>query len=428
MKIGGVELELTRRNVLLGAGAAALGAVALAKPGNMGAPHSEYFTNLQNTAKKGGIIKPTMMIDLDRLDQNIDLVTRSVKAPKTYRIVVKSLPAYGLIDYVMARAETKSLMVFHQPFISHMARHRPDADLLLGKPMPVAGAKQFYESFAGGGFDPSQQLHWLIDTPLRLAQYQYLAHSLGTPLNVSIELDVGLHRGGVSDASVLRDMLAMIDADPDHLILGGLMGYEPHIPGVPNPESAKKKAWAIYQEMKDVAASHRGNLNGLILNGAGSPTYRLYEDSNLINDVSVGSALVKPTHFDTKLLEPHVPASFIATPVLKALHKTDVPSIEFLTGLSNAWNPNLDRAYYIYGGYWKAEPVSPAGLRNNGLMGHSTNQELFNGSDRTGLDVDDFVFLRPTQSEFVFLQFGDLVAYRSNKVEARWPVLENEII
>ena len=47
---------------------------------------------------------------------------------------------------------------------------------------------------------------------------------------------------------------------------------------------------------------------------------------------------------------------------------------------------------------------------------------MVNASDRVQLNVDDFVFLRPRQSEFVFLQFGDLVAFRGGQVEHRWPV------
>jgi D-serine deaminase-like pyridoxal phosphate-dependent protein len=37
--------------------------------------------------------------------------------------------------------------------------------------------------------------------------------------------------------------------------------------------------------------------------------------------------------------------------------------------------------------------------------------------------VDDFLFLRPVQSEAVLLQFGDLVAIRGERIEQRWPVL-----
>jgi D-serine deaminase-like pyridoxal phosphate-dependent protein len=67
---------------------------------------------------------------------------------------------------------------------------------------------------------------------------------------------------------------------------------------------------------------------------------------------------------------------------------------------------------------------APPGLLTNGVYGRSTNQDLANASTSVSIDVDDFVFLRPTQSESVFLQFGDLVVVRGNALVDRWPVLE----
>ena len=70
-------------------------------------------------------------------------------------------------------------MVFHQPFLNQVAAHFPQADVLLGKPMPVVAAHNFYRQFAGGGFDPAQQLRWLLDTPERVTQYDELARAWG---------------------------------------------------------------------------------------------------------------------------------------------------------------------------------------------------------------------------------------------------------
>ena len=53
----------------------------------------------------------------------------------------------------------------------------------------------------------------------------------------------------------------------------------------------------------------------------------------------------------------------------------------------------------------------------------SSNQQGYNASDSVTIGVDDFIFLRPTQSEAVLLQFGDLVAVRGDQIVARWPVL-----
>jgi D-serine deaminase-like pyridoxal phosphate-dependent protein len=57
-------------------------------------------------------------------------------------------------------------------------------------------------------------------------------------------------------------------------------------------------------------------------------------------------------------------------------------------------------------------------------MFHSTNQEPVITSDSVDLAVDDYVFLRPTQSEHVMLQFGDLLALRGNEIVDHWPVFQ----
>jgi hypothetical protein len=44
----------------------------------------------------------------------------------------------------MRRARTEALMVFHQPFLNAVAERFPEADVLLGKPMPLAAARTFY--------------------------------------------------------------------------------------------------------------------------------------------------------------------------------------------------------------------------------------------------------------------------------------------
>jgi D-serine deaminase-like pyridoxal phosphate-dependent protein len=88
------------------------------------------------------------------------------------------------------------------------------------------------------------------------------------------------------------------------------------------------------------------------------------------------------------------------------------------------WNPNLQLSYFIYGGRWKANYEAPAGLQNNPLYGLSSNQEIVNGSSSTNLDVDDYVFLRPTQTEAVMLEFGAVYLLRQGKLIGQWDVFK----
>jgi D-serine deaminase-like pyridoxal phosphate-dependent protein len=49
---------------------------------------------------------------------------------------------------------------------------------------------------------------------------------------------------------------------------------------------------------------------------------------------------------------------------------------------------------------------------------------MLNAPLDSDLAVDDFVFLRPQQSEFVFLQFGQILALRNQQVAQAWSILK----
>jgi D-serine deaminase-like pyridoxal phosphate-dependent protein len=420
----------SRRNFLLAGGA--LAGVALAsRPSDTGGPYPPYFASLNATLRREGIDRPVLLIDLDRLERNIDRVVLSaaIAPAKTYRIVVKSVPSPALVDTIARRANTRALMIFHRPFLQAMCALRPDADILIGKPMPIVAAQRFYAEHSAqkhGAFDPSKQLQWLIDTEARLAQYLALARSLGTRLRVNLELDVGLRRGGFGDVAGLKPALELIAANPDHLQFAGFMGYDAHLMGLPGPLITGEKqrirerysaALALLREQFPALA-----LGQLCLNGAGSPTFRHYEGEALINDISVGSALMKPTHYDLPELAEFEPSCFIASPVLKRLPGARLPALDIAAPLLRAWNPNAAQHYFCYSGNWLAENEAPPGMTPH-FAYTSSNQQGYQASAKVDIDVDDFIFLRPTQSEAVLLQFGDLVAFRGERIEARWPVL-----
>ena len=208
-------VDKSRRNLLLGGLAlGALGTAGVLKPKNIGENHKPYFQQMSDALDRAGLAQPSMVIDKAILQKNIAVLKNNIGNRYNYRVVAKSLPSLPLLETVMAGADTNRLMLFHQPFINQVARQSPQADVLLGKPMPVAAAANFYEDYSGQGFDAARQLQWLIDSPARLRQYQQLAQQLGVSMRINIELDVGLHRGGVKEDSELAEMLKIIEADP----------------------------------------------------------------------------------------------------------------------------------------------------------------------------------------------------------------------
>jgi D-serine deaminase-like pyridoxal phosphate-dependent protein len=417
---------ITRRKLLLASGGIAAVA-AIAKPSDKGGAHNDYFAGINKTLRASDIDTPVLVIDLDRLDRNIDRVVRSVDTSpaKTYRVVAKSIPSPDLVDYVAQRANTKSLMVFHRPFLQAMARLNPQADILLGKPMPIAAVRIFYANPVGE-FNPERQLQWLIDTRDRLNQYLDLAKSEGLKLRINLELDVGLHRGGFVAGEELAQALGVIKNNSQHLEFSGFMGYDAHLMGIPQflaarelPKVKARYAACVQQLNDNFAALVKSDT---CFNGAGSPTFRYYEGDAVVNDLSAGSCLMKPTHYDLPILEDFEPSAFIASPVLKHLQGARLPALEWTGPLLRAWDENQTQMYFCYSGNWLAENESPPGLTPH-FAYVSSNQQGYSASDSVDIGVDDFIFLRPTQSEAVLLQFGDLVLFRGDQIVDRWPVL-----
>jgi len=422
-------IEISRRTLMIGGAGLAGAAILMTKPGDESGPRDPYFLGLQSALTEAGIASPTLVIDKVRLDANIDTLMSHLPAGMAYRIVAKSLPSLDLIAHIRQRSGSDRLMTFNQPMLTALSKAMPDADQLLGKPLPAAAARNYFDSLAPEDAPAAANIQWLIDTPERLRQYQELARATGQTLRINLELDVGLHRGGLEAGDTLKALLEMLRDSPE-LEFTGFMGYEPHLAALPEAlgwrERAKSGAWRRYGEALAQAADVIGAdaVAGLVRNAAGSPTYRYYQSTEIANEVSAGSCLVKPTHFDTPLLEPHLPASFIATPVIKSIPQTRLPGLEFAAEGQRAWDPNTSRTVFIYGGNWMADPVDPPGLSYNKTFGRSSNQEMLTGGHNLAIAPDEFVFLRPHQSEAVFLQFGDIAVFENGRITERWPVFE----
>ena len=379
--------------------------------------HDPYFNGLAAALKRAGLNRPVLVIDRARLSANIAAVRKSVDAAKLpLRVVAKSLPAPGLLGAILTEMDTNRLMVFSAEMLRQLAPLHPQADYLGGKPLPVS---EFIRISSDAATDPGPRMQWLIDTPQRLREYAEAAKARGITLRASLEIDVGLHRGGFADPQALAEAVAFAKAAG--VEIAGLMGYDPHVPKMPSPDSAWADAQGAYAKAIDVLKSAGLDPTTLTLNGAGSPTFRRHCAGTAANEVSVGSAFVKPGDFDYDDLADLLPAAFIATPVLKASHDQPLPGVEAFSGAMHWWDRNTTRGFFIHGGHWLAKPVSPQGLEYSKLFGRSSNQELLTGSDRITLKPDDTVFLRPDQSEALFLQFGDIAVFDGAEISEFWP-------
>lgn len=418
---------LSRRGFIGATGIAAVAGAITLRPTDKGAPYESYFADLNQALKAAGIATPIMVIDRERLHANARHVHKHVQGRLQLRLVNKSLPCLPLLDELGKLTGSQRQMVFNLPYLQLLTQQRPHSQVLLGKPLPAAAAARFYAAAPTSGFDARRQLQWLVDTPERLKQYRDLARGLKQAMRVNIEIDVGLHRGGVPDLDVMKQMVQLIQEEP-LLQWSGLMGYDAHTEKIPEVAGLRDKARLhskqTYQHFADFmrASPLKAEREMLTLNTGGSPSFKLHDGSGAANEVAVGSAMVKPTDFDTPLLTDLVPAAFIATPLLKTGPFVAPDGVEELSAAAGWWDPNQRHAHFIHGGHWLARPESPAGLSPSGLIGPSSNQQILLGSGRQALRPDDFVFLRPTQSEAVLQQFGDIAVYEKGRITEMWAV------
>ena len=150
---------------------------------------------------------------------------------------------------------------------------------------------------------------------------------------------------------------------------------------------------------------------------------------SLDNVIAVaGAANTAPVEMRTPLLVAGLALSipliiFGSTLLLKVMERFAMPyGVEAIGAAARAWDPNQQKAVFIYGGNWLADPVSPAGLSASGLYGTSSNQQMLTESGAQQLQPDDVVFFRPRQSEAVLQQFGDIAVFDGGKITDMWPV------
>ena len=377
---------------------------------------SAYFATLSDGLKEAGIFQPCLLLDRDRLDRNVALAKERLDPDLAVRLVDKSLACLPLLSHIGNALGTNRFMTFHPPITAAVLKAFPDADLLYGKPMPVHAARA---ALVKGGADWSR-VCWLIDTQERLAEYGALADELGAELRIAFEIDVGLHRGGFASPEALSKALSAL---PGHrrLRCEGVMAYEAHAPHIPGLFGGAARALANASEQAAAFIACLGADQRRILNIGGSKTALLHHGS-AANEVSMGSAFVLPSDFDTRGLEGFQPAAFIATPILKVVEPM-LPGPPAVTRLLQALGRFPRRGCYLYGGKWMAEPVFPEGMRANGLLGLSSNQQFMGLPANATAKPGDYAFLRPTQSEAVLQQFGSITVFSGGRIADRWPAL-----
>lgn len=381
---------------------------------------SNYFRSLAAALHDAGRHRPTLVIDLDRLDTNLEIIRSGIAPGVALRVVDKSLPSIPLLAHVMEKLGTRLVMSFDLSVTRAVLQAFNDVDILFGKPMPIAALRTMFAGMTSDAVaDFAARTVLLADGVQRVEQLAALAESSGLRLRVALEVDVGMHRGGLATpAEVLQASAAALRSGT--LVLEGIMGYEAHIPAIPGfAGGAAGEAKAVRARLIAFAEA-LPPVCRRIVNSGGSKTVLTYADPGAATELSVGSAVVKPTDFDSAALSALKPAVFIATPALKVVNAM-LPGPGWMTKLFQVLGLFGRRGCFLYGGHWMAKPVFPNGMRESRLWGHSSNQQFMSLPDACDLREDDLVFFRPMQSEAVLWQFGEIQLFSQGRIVGAWP-------
>jgi D-serine deaminase-like pyridoxal phosphate-dependent protein len=382
----------------------------------------DYFEKLTEALRRKKIANPCLIIDRDRLDENLDVLHRGIHEQFQVRISDKSLQCIPLLRHVSDRLRTQRFMSYHLPICERVLEAFPDATTLFGKPLPTEAVRQaITKGFFAGSPNDLDRVTWLADTEKRVEELGQLARSANVNLRVCLETDVGLHRGGFDSPAAMQRALSRLAAWPE-LSCVGMMGYDAHAIDHPAILGGPGKELVTAQEQFRDYSNTLQHDQREILNTGGSSTVLLYESGHPANDVTVGSAVIKPADFDVPGLVDLAPAAVIAAPVLKVVD-VDAPGLSRWSRYFNAIGRLPRRGIYIYGGKWMAVPVYPEGMQHNNFFGESSNQDFLAIPADCTAEVDDFAFFRPSQSEATLQQFGDIAVYSGGDIVDWWPAI-----
>jgi D-serine deaminase-like pyridoxal phosphate-dependent protein len=395
--------------------------------------------NEELRAKAGG--RESAFVDLDAVDHNMKLVGSQLGSRIALRLVTKSLPSIRLLEYMMVTACTNRVMAFSEGMIRDLlCRFGSDVDILLGRPATVEAAARTFATLDtrySGNSNPASTVRWLVDTPVRLAEYRDLANERGSTINIAVEIDVGLRRGGALNDEELLAMLSILD-ESSRLQFTGFMGYEGHVPFAPtgaNPDREFAEVHRRYADFVRVGSEAFPELfaGPLVHNSGGSRTYHRYTNDlqTPVNEIAMGSAFFFPFNFADLPAQELRRATFLASPVLKRNDPAEIPFAPgFLPRLAED-DPNLEVSFHVVAGGFAGEQVFPEGLVENtivstgseGVSNLLSNQAEWLGSRQVALEVGDFVFYHPWEGDGV-RWLSRLDVFRSGELVDQWSTFQ----
>ena len=454
-------LDWTRRDVL-GATAGTLGAHLLVTEGVSGVEAAARAEDSEPTslsraaelAKEVGDGKPLTFVDLAAVDNNIEqIVTEIEKRGWALRPSLKSFQSPEFSAYVLSKLPEPRGMIFHLRSLRQLLPALPEnPDLMLGY-APTVGELETYFTQSDED-EPPHRFRLMIDSPELLDICADLAKSgqRELPVEVALEFDSGLQRGGIKNESELSEAIDILRENQDSLRLTGAMCYDGHATIDSNPklrqviaEDAQRRYRAFMSQLREEG----GDLfdeSDFVRNGPGSSNYQNWDSDGVVTEVSPGTAFVFHGYLtddghDNEGLEPtllhgapvmRLPADGPRTPLVGVeppwAALDDVPTEKLPFGEAPSETDGFEEVL-LKGGAWPsntgdlAEMVHPDGMEDDPTSGGRGNNKSAVLGPRGEFELGDYVLLRPQNAGDGIEYFGALHAIREGELEAIWPTI-----
>jgi D-serine deaminase-like pyridoxal phosphate-dependent protein len=372
-------------------------------------------------ARGGG--RPVLLLDLAALDRNTSVIAGFARAQRwSVRPALKCFRSPGLTAYVLARLPAPRGLVFELAEVDAIVAAAPPGTDLMGGYPPTLGELEAYLAER-----PRRQrrhrLRILVDSVDLLQELARLARRTPRrlPLEVALELDVGMGRGGVSvgDAEEMRACLRILRRNRSRLRLTAVLGYDGHATLTGDPEYRRlvaTRAQAAYRAHLANLERLGGDLydaRRLVRNGPASSNYRNWAGGPA-NEISPGSAFV----FASWLRDPFdndglAPALALCGSVRRIT--SGHPSVPFTGEVEPGY---VEEEVVVQGVGAPTELAHPPGAREDRLSGGGSSLVVPRGAVALG----DYVIYRPEQAEEGIVRFGAMLAVREGRVLRRWSV------
>lgn len=423
-----------RRRHFLGAAAAAAGAGALGEPteslaraerpkpplGSGGAVMS--LDALHELARREGKGSPILILDLAALDANLATI-RAFAAGQGWdvRPALKSFRSPELCGYVMRSLARPLGLIFALREADAVVAASPrNTDLMTGW-APTYGELAGYLRKKPPPKQRRHRMRILIDSVPLMRELARLARNSPRPLpiEVALELDVGMGRGGISDRTELADCLAILRVNRDRLQLSAVIGYDGHATLDGNDAyraAVAAQAQVIFRlRLAELAGLGAGlyDERTLVRNGPGSSNYHNWVGGP-INEISPGSAFMRARYLDTGFDQDGLAYALTFAGAVRRV-TSDHPSVP-VTGTTVPGATQEEIIVQAMGP--PDEIVRPDGVESDALSGGPDALVIPKGS----IGLGDYVLYRPHQLEPAIVNFDQIVAVRNGKVRRRWIV------